>query len=99
MATYRDCNIKANFARARGSRGWILLIGLLSLGVAIRPALGLSASQTLTMTAVDPDGTNTGTARLGVPVTFTTNLTPGPSQLRGWTVQGAESSRLAERTV
>ena len=40
-------------------------------------------------TAVDPDGTNTGTARLGVPVNFSTTNTDLLYQSMGWTLTGA----------
>src|SRR5271170_281749 len=41
------------------------------------------------ITATDPDGTNTGTARLGVPVNFTTADTAAGTPGRVWTLQGA----------
>ena len=44
---------------------------------------------TLPITATDPDGTNTGTARLGVPVNLTTVDTDTAHTGRNWAVQGA----------
>ena len=41
------------------------------------------------LTATDPDGTNTGTARLGVPVNFSTVCNDTASTVRGWSLQGA----------
>jgi uncharacterized protein (DUF1800 family) len=70
--------------------------GTLSLQVE-NPAPGGGAGTTFTeavlpasiaLTATDPDGTNTGTARLGVPVNFTTSVTNSPAASRSWTMQG-----------
>ncbi len=44
---------------------------------------------TLQLTATDPDGTNTGTARLGVPVTFSAANTDTAHLTIAWSVQGA----------
>jgi uncharacterized protein (DUF1800 family) len=41
------------------------------------------------LTATDADGTNTGTARLGVPVNFTTSIVTGSFTSRAWSLQGA----------
>ncbi len=43
----------------------------------------------LTMTATSPDGTNTGTARLGVPVNLATTLLNSGHSSRSWSLQGA----------
>ncbi len=43
---------------------------------------------TLTVTAADPDGTNTGTARLGIPVTFSAANTDTNHSTIAWSVQG-----------
>ncbi len=48
--------------------------------------LGAASMQ---LTATDPDGTNTGTARLGVPVNFSTVCNDTASSVRGWSLQGA----------
>ena len=50
-----------------------------------------TSSPGIQLTATDADGTNTGTARLGVPVTFTTTVTGSPTAYRSWTFQGAGS--------
>jgi uncharacterized protein (DUF1800 family) len=44
---------------------------------------------TLQITSVDPDGTNTGTARLGVPVGLSTVNTDTAHGATSWTLQGA----------
>ena len=44
---------------------------------------------TLQVTATNPDGTNTGTARLGVPVNFSSTETDNAYQVMAWTLQGA----------
>ncbi len=43
---------------------------------------------TLQITATDPDGTNTGTARLGIPVTFSAANTDIAHATIAWSVQG-----------
>ncbi len=45
--------------------------------------------QSMTITGTDPDGTNTGTARLGVPLNFTTVNTDTAHEVRGWSLDGA----------
>ncbi len=45
--------------------------------------------QSITITGTDPDGTNTGTARLGVPLNFTTVNTDTAHEVRGWSLDGA----------
>src|SRR5271170_8009723 len=47
------------------------------------------STQVLTLAATNPDGTNTGTARVGVPVALTTTLTAGTYGNRGWSLTGA----------
>ena len=49
------------------------------------------AAQTLQITATDPDGTNTGTARLGVPVNITTAISQSTYPVRTWSLSGAGS--------
>ncbi len=44
---------------------------------------------TISMTATNPDGTNTGTARLGIPVTFTSAETDTANSVLTWSLQGA----------
>ncbi len=44
---------------------------------------------TMQLTATNPDGTNTGTARLGVPVTFSAINTDTAHTSVSWTLQGA----------
>jgi uncharacterized protein (DUF1800 family) len=63
------------------------LCSIVLAGSVICPAWGQSAS--LTMTATDPDGTNTGTAKLGSAVNLTTSVVNGAISPRAWTLQGA----------
>src|SRR5580658_935327 len=67
-----------------------LLLGMFFLASpGLRVASAQTSPQVLTLSATNPDGTNTGTARLGVPVALTTTLTAGPYGNRAWTLQGA----------
>src|SRR5271166_6324014 len=43
---------------------------------------------TIAITAVDPDGTNTGTARLGVTLNLTATVSPGALNYTSWTLEG-----------
>jgi uncharacterized protein (DUF1800 family) len=52
-------------------------------------ALSVTVGQGIDLTATNPDGTNTGTARLGVPVNITAAVSPGNHLLMAWTLQGA----------
>jgi uncharacterized protein (DUF1800 family) len=60
------------------------------------PGGGTSAALTIPVwyiqaTATDPDGTNTGTARLGVPVSITTTYFAGTNEWMAWTLTGPGS--------
>ena len=89
-ATYQSATtIVAQIAASAGATG--------NLAVqAQNPAPGGGTSSTLQLsvaslqlTATDPDGTNTGTARLGVPVNLSTVNTDTAHQAQSWTLQGA----------
>ncbi len=89
-ATYQSAStIIAQIAAPAGSTDNLAV-------TAQNPSPGGSTSATfqlgtasLQLTATDPDGTNTGTARLGVPVNFSTVNTDTTFSFRDWTVQGA----------
>src|SRR5271170_5106662 len=69
----------------RGAPRQPMLLGSAKRGI----LASTTPAQTITLSATDPDGANTGTARLGVPVNLTTVVTGGPYAVRGWTLQGA----------
>ena len=66
----------------------LLLAFLVVAALGSRP-IWAQNTQVLTLTGTDPDGSNTGTARLGVPVALTTTLTAGTYGNRGWSLTGA----------
>ncbi|AXC12924.1 hypothetical protein ACPOL_3641 [Acidisarcina polymorpha] len=47
--------------------------------------------QTIQITATNPDGTNTGTARVGVPVSLVATVSAGPYQVVNWSITGGGS--------
>jgi uncharacterized protein (DUF1800 family) len=88
--TYQSSTaVSAQVAAAAGSSG--------SLAVQAQnptPGGGTSAAMqlsiaTLQITATDPDGTNTGTAQLGVPVSLASAITDTARTSISWSVQGA----------
>jgi len=66
----------------------LVLAGSL-IGTLIFPLLALGATQTIQLTATDPDGKNIGTARLGVPVSLATTNSQPTYPVRSWTLSGA----------
>ena len=78
--------INSDLGRTRSLR--ILLLLLVVAGALIRP-MSAQGSSSLVITATDPDGTNTGTARLGVQVNLCTSLVNLPISQRVWKLQGA----------
>jgi uncharacterized protein (DUF1800 family) len=67
----------------------LLLTGSFLLGPAVQPLLSQTNAQTLTISAVNPDGTNTGTARLGISVAITTAISQPTYPVRTWVLTGA----------
>ena len=64
---------------------------LLLLAGPVTGAAYAATTQTIQLTATDPDGTNTGTARLGVPVNLTASVSAGTNQQVSWSVEGGGS--------
>ncbi len=60
-----------------------------SRGMNLGMLAAVGTAQTLQLTASDPDGTNTGTARLGVPVNITTVISQATYPVRSWSLNGA----------
>jgi uncharacterized protein (DUF1800 family) len=88
--TYQSANVVV--AQVPGPAGSTANLSIKAKNPA--PLGGTSAAMqlpvaTLPLTATDPDGTNTGNARLGVPVNFTTGDTDAQFSTRRWTLQGA----------
>src|SRR5271163_4697461 len=67
----------------------VLLLAFLVVAAPGSRPIWAQNTQVLTLAATDPDGSNTGTARLGVPVALTTTLTAGTYGNRGWSLTGA----------
>src|SRR5271163_4780138 len=86
------CNLCArsysNFGRDRSTR--FLLFMLILAGPVICPSRAQGTTTgSLVLTATDPDGTNTGTARLGIAVNLVATRVNLPISTRVWTLQGA----------
>ena len=80
------CN--CDLGRSRSLR--ILFFLLVLVGVVIRPASAQGTTTgSLLLTATDPDGTNTGTARLGIAVNLATSISNMPLSTRVWQLHGA----------
>ncbi len=85
------CNVSgrsnSDLGRIRSLR--ILLLLLVFAGAAIRPMGAQGSTPAVVITATDADGTNTGTARLGVAVSLSTSLVDLPISQRVWKLDGA----------
>ncbi len=88
MFINRNGRCNSDLGRTRSFR--ILFFLLVLAGTVIRPASAWGATGSLVLTATDPDGTNTGTARLGVAVKLVTSIDGNiPVSSRVWTLKGA----------
>jgi uncharacterized protein (DUF1800 family) len=89
---FESCLAGAGVAPSRlsGSNAAALIATKLP-GVNLGMQTAASTAQTLQITASDPDGTGTGTARLGVPVNITTAISQPTYPVRTWSLNGAGS--------
>jgi hypothetical protein len=80
--------VGASSASANRHIAAIAIFLILLLAFSTHPA-SASGPQTITLTASDLYGTNTKTAALSLQVDFTSEVSSGPYQARGWTLKGA----------
>jgi uncharacterized protein (DUF1800 family) len=83
------CHLPSRSVSPLARRSMFGLVLLLQLSWLVTTAAHAQAGvQTVQITATDPDGTNTGTARLGVPVSLTATVTAGKDHDVTWKVAG-----------
>ncbi len=74
------------------------LFALITMAAALFAAAGadaLAASQTIKLAATDADGTNTGTARAGVPVSLVATVSSGACEQVSWSLAGPGSIKYS----